>query len=273
MHPILFKIGSFELKSFGVMVMIGVLMGSWWLGAALERLAIARKDEVGDLVTVSIIVGFLGARLLYLAVHPDAFHAWYSPIALWEGGIVSVGGFFGGALGAIWWGRRHRANIPRLGDAMLPALFLGQTFGRIGCFLVGDDYGRPWSGPWAVTFPQIHGSLMPPELIGVPLHPTQLYLSLMDLVIFLVTAWLLARRRFDGQVMCITILLYAIGRFVIEFTRGDDEARGIYGALSTAQWTSIGLVPLALALYVTWRRRPLAAAPRSAQPSAPGPAT
>jgi phosphatidylglycerol---prolipoprotein diacylglyceryl transferase len=257
MHPILFKIGEFELKSFGVMVMAGVLIASLWLGRALARLRIAEKEEVSDLVTVSILVGFLGARLLYLAVHPEAFHAWYSPIALWEGGIVSVGGFFGGAAGAIWWARRKRASIPRLGDAMLPALFLGQTFGRIGCLLVGDDYGRPWNGPWAVTFPPIEGSLMPPELIGVPLHPTQLYLSLMDLLIFAAMAWLLPRRRFDGQVMCLTILLYAAGRFAIEYTRGDDEARGIYGALSTAQWTSVLLVPLAAWLYLRWRRVPL----------------
>jgi phosphatidylglycerol---prolipoprotein diacylglyceryl transferase len=262
MHPILFKIGSFELKSFGVMVMIGVLAGSWWLGRALARLKIAGREEVGDLVTVAIIAGFLGARLLYLAVHPEAFTDWYSPIALWQGGIVSVGGFLGGAAGAIWWARRRKASIPLLGDAMLPALFLGQTFGRIGCLLVGDDYGRPWNGPWAVTFPAIEGSLMPPHLIGVPLHPTQLYLSLMDLVIFAVTAWLLGRRRFDGQVMCITILLYAVGRFLVEYTRGDDEARGIYGAFSTAQWTSVLLVPLALALYMRWSRRRPAASPQ-----------
>jgi len=266
MHPILFKIGSFELKSFGVMVMLGVLIGSWWLGRAMARLGLAQREQVGDLVTISIIVGFIGARLLYLAVHPEAFHAWYSPFALWEGGIVSVGGFIGGALGAIWWGRRNKVSIPRLGDAMLPALFLGQTFGRIGCFLVGDDYGRPWNGPWAVTFPPIEGSLMPLDLLGVPLHPTQLYLSLMDLVIFLAMAWLLYRRRFDGQVMCLTILLYAVGRYVVEYTRGDDDARGIYAALSTAQWTSVGLVPLALFLYVRFSRRPLTGSPLPARP-------
>jgi phosphatidylglycerol---prolipoprotein diacylglyceryl transferase len=261
MHPILFKIGSFELKSFGVMVMLGVIFGSWWLGRALRRLGVADRDAVGDLVTVSILLGFLGARLLYLAVHPEAFHAWYSPIALWEGGIVSFGGFFGGALGAILWARRKRVSIPQLGDAMLPALFLGQTFGRIGCFLVGDDYGHPWNGPWAVTFPAIEGSLMPPELIGVPLHPTQLYLSLMDLLIFLPMAWLFGRRRFDGQVMTITVALYAVGRFLVEYTRGDDHARGIYGAFSTAQWISVGLLPLAVILYVRFRSGGKLAAP------------
>jgi phosphatidylglycerol---prolipoprotein diacylglyceryl transferase len=260
MHPILFEIGGFELKSFGVMVMLGVLAGSWWLGRALQRLGVADRDATGDLITVSILLGFLGARLMYLAVHPEAFHAWYSPIALWEGGIVSYGGFFGGALGAILWARRRRVSIPKLGDAMLPALFLGQTFGRIGCFLVGDDYGRPWDGPWAVAFPDIEGSLMPRDLLGVPLHPTQLYLSGMDLVIFLLMAWLFARRRFDGQVMTVTMALYAVGRFLVEFTRGDDEARGIYGRFSTAQWISIVLLPLAIVLYVRFRSGARAAA-------------
>jgi phosphatidylglycerol:prolipoprotein diacylglycerol transferase len=191
-------------------------------------------------------------------VHPEVWHGPLSLIAVWEGGIVSYGGFFGGALGGMWYARRHRIPIARLGDAVLPALLLGQAFGRIGCFLVGDDYGRPWDGPWAVRFPDVEGGLIPAHLVGVPLHPAQLYLSLMNLAIFGATAWLFARRRFDGQVLAATMVLYAVGRFLVEYTRGDDVERGALGALSTAQWWSLATIVLAGLLFMRFRRRAVA---------------
>jgi phosphatidylglycerol:prolipoprotein diacylglycerol transferase len=268
MHPILFKlnlpfIGEFPIRSFGVMVMIGVLVAAWWLGGALRRLGVEKRDVVSDLVTVCVITGFLGARLLYVVIHPEALTGAdgrtniFNVFAIWQGGIVSYGGFFGGALGGWWYARRHRLPVLRLGDAVLPALALGQVFGRVGCLLVGDDYGRVWeSGPdWAtVSFPAgIEGSLIPPHLLGVKLVPIQILLSLMNLVVFLIAVGWLRRRRFDGQVLAITMILYALGRFSLEFLRGDDEARGMAGGLSTAQWWSIGTAALGLWLYLRWR--------------------
>jgi phosphatidylglycerol:prolipoprotein diacylglycerol transferase len=264
MHPILFKIPlpfpifgaeEFLLRSFGVLTMLGVLAGFVWLSLALRRIGVDGAEATGDLVTICVLTGFLGARWLYLAIHPEAWEGPLSLIAVWQGGIVSYGGFFGGALGGMWYARRHRIPIPRLGDAVLPALILGQAFGRIGCFLVGDDYGKPWDGPWAVSFPRVEGGLIPEHLIGVPLHPAQIYLSLMNLAIFGITAWLFARRRFDGQVLAATMALYAVGRFLVEYTRGDDVERGALGALSTAQWWSIGTLLLTGLLYTRFRRR------------------
>lgn len=265
MYPILYTldlpwIGELPIKSFGVMVMLGVVFGSLWLGRALRRVGVQDRDAASDLVTWCVVAGLLGARWTYLAIHPDAFRDLLDPIAVWRGGIVSFGGFFGGAAGALLWARRQRVPWPRLGDAIMPALFLGQAFGRIGCFLVGDDYGRPWDGPWAVAFPAREGSLMPPELLGVPLHPSQLYLCAMNVLIFASMAWLFARRRWEGQVLVTTMFLYAAGRFGIEFTRGDDAARGFLGALSTAQWWSLATAGLAAALWARLRERtPVAA--------------
>jgi phosphatidylglycerol---prolipoprotein diacylglyceryl transferase len=256
-HPILFKFGEHSVGTFGVMVMLGVIAGSLWLARALRRLGVTDKDAASDLVTIAVVTGLLGARWTYLAIHPSAFEGPLDLIALWKGGIVSYGGFFGGAAGAIWWARRRKLSIPRVGDAIMPALFLGQAFGRIGCFLVGDDYGRRWDGPWAVAFPAKEGSLIPPDLVGVPLHPSQLYLSAMNVVIFLVTSRLFARRRWDGQVLVVTMALYALGRFLIEFTRGDDAARGYFGDFSTAQWWSVATAAIALVLLVRWRPRHL----------------
>ena len=247
MHPILFTLhdvpwlGDLPIRSFGVMVMLGVIAGAWWLKGALRLIGVQQEDAATNLVTVAVFSGLLLARWTYLIIHPEAWHGLISLIALWEGGIVSFGGFLGGAAGVLWFAHRHHVSFPSLGDAVAPALFLGQTFGRIGCFLVGDDYGRPWNGPWAVCFPDVAGSLIPGPLVGVPLHPAQLYLSAMDLGIFLVTATLLRHRSYAGQVLTAAMLLFAMGRFLLEFTRGDNAARGIYGPLSSAQWAAVAI--------------------------------
>ena len=260
MHPILFHlpswlpwIGSAPIKSFGVMVMLGVIAGSLYLGRALRRIGVTDKDATSDLVTWAVVTGLLGARLTYILIHPEAVQSPLDVIALWKGGIVSYGGFIGGTLGMIWWSRRRKLPIPRVADAIGPALFLGQAFGRVGCFLVGDDYGKEWNGPWAVKFPDIEGSLIPPELMNKPLHPSQLYLCLLNIIIFSSMAWLFTRRRWEGQVMVGTMLLYAAGRFLIEFTRGDDAARGYYGPLSTSQWGSVLTAAVALLLFARLR--------------------
>jgi len=273
-YPILFKlwlpwIGEVPVKSFGVMVMLGVVCGSLWLGRALRRLGVQDRDAASDLVTWSVITGLLGARWTYLAIHPDALRDPLDLIALWRGGIVSYGGFFGGALGAIAWARRRKLPVARVGDALMPALFLGQAFGRIGCFLVGDDYGRPWDGPWAVAFPAREGGLIPEHLVGLPLHPSQLYLCAMNVLIFASMAWLFARRRWDGQVLVTTMLLYALGRFLVEFTRGDDAARGFLGALSTAQWWSVATAAIALLAWLRLRGRSLVVAAPTGRVGAP----
>ena len=260
MHPILYTfpsswpvLGDLPLRSFSVMVLMGVLIAAWWAGRALRAMGVDQPGAVDHLLRNALIFGFLGARLLYVVVHPEVYTDIVSLIAVWQGGIVSYGGFFGGALGAWFFARRWKIPYARLGDAALPALFLGQVFGRIGCLLVGDDHGTPWDGPWAITFHAKEGCLIPPDLIGVPLHPSQIYLSLMNLVIFLTLVPLVKRRRFDGQVMGIGMMMYAVGRFLVEMTRGDDVARGIYGALSTSQWVSVAT--FALGIFVLWKQR------------------
>lgn len=280
MHPILWRfpeawplVGGFPIRSFSVMVLLGVLAACWYLRGKLFRKGDPEDDRAFDhLLRNVLLLGFLGARLTYVAIHPgvvtsqpDLFSKAVALIAVWQGGIVSYGGFFGGALGAWLWARRHRLGMPALADVLAPALALAQVFGRIGCLLVGDDHGAPWDGPWAITFSGVPDSLIPPELVGVPLHPAQVYLSLMNLVIFSATAWLYPRRRFDGQVLCAVMGLYAVGRFTVEMTRGDDAARGIYGAFSTSQWWSLVTLAMAIALWLRWRRgprtEPLGAAP------------
>ncbi len=264
MHPILYRfpdsiplLGGNALRSFSVMVLIGVLMAAWWTGRALRAQGVNHPGAVDHLTRNALIFGFIGARMLYLVVHPEAYENLVSLIAVWKGGIVSYGGFFGGALGAWFFARRWKIPFARLGDGALPALFLGQVFGRIGCLLVGDDHGAPWDGAWAITFSGVPDSLIPADLVGIPLHPSQIYLSLMNVVLFLTCITIARRRKFDGQVFGIGLILYAIGRFLVEMTRGDDGARGIYGAFSTSQWVSIGTAVIGILMLIRLRNGPL----------------
>jgi len=260
MHPILYRfpewiplLGGLPLRSFSVMVLIGVLMGAWYVGRAFKAQGINAPGAVDHLLRNALIFGFIGARILYLIIHPAAYENVVSLIAVWQGGIVSYGGFFGGAFGAWLMARAWKIPYTRLGDAGIPALLLGQVFGRIGCLLVGDDHGAPWDGPWAITFTAQEGGLIPPDLLGVPLHPSQIYLSLMNLIIVLILVAISRRRRFDGQVFAWGLILYALGRFLVEMTRGDDVARGIYGAFSTSQWVSVGTMVIGITMLLKLR--------------------
>lgn len=294
MLPYLFKIelpivGEFILRSFGMMVLLGAVSGLVYLRHAFRKLGVPGEDPVSTAAFRILLCGFIGARTLYLIVHPDAARGILAPIAVWEGGLVSYGGFFGGAFGAWLFARKVRMPLLRLGDAILVALVLGQVFGRIGCLLVGDDHGRPWDGPLAITFPSVgvdpatglklgpEGSLFPRQWLDVPVHPSQLYLSAMNLVLFVIGAWLFTRRRFDGQVSAVLMMLYAVGRFAIEGTRGDDQARGVYTVaaldLSTAQWISLAVFAIGMIVYARQRARPEArAGPAAAAAPAAAPA-
>ena len=251
MHPILFKftlpwgLGEHTVGTFGIMVMLGVIAGSLWLSRALKRIGVTDKDAPSDLVTWAVVVGLLGARWTYLAIHPEALQSPIDLIALWKGGIVSYGGFFGGALGAWIWCRRRKLSPRLVGDAMMPALFLGQAFGRIGCFLVGDDYGRPSDLPWAVAFPRG----LPPTTVRV--HPTQLY----EMAALFVVGWLLIRWRRQGVPDAIVLGRYLVLagtiRFAIEFIRVNQR---VLGPLTLAHLVSLALVIAGTALLAAGSR-------------------
>jgi phosphatidylglycerol:prolipoprotein diacylglycerol transferase len=137
--------------------------------------------------------------------------------------------------------------MPLLASAA-PALAVGQAIGRVGCFLVGDDYGRPTSLPWGVAFPQG----LPPTFDRV--HPTQLYEAGAEFLILLVLLASERRERsYPGRTFWLYMLLYAVSRFVIEFYRGDE--RGSVGIFSTSQFISLILAPLAVVMLVYLSRR------------------
>jgi phosphatidylglycerol:prolipoprotein diacylglycerol transferase len=277
MYPVLFRIGDFAITSFGVMMALAFLTGGWILSKELQRKG-DNPELAWEIVWYAAIGGVVGARLYYLIL------TWPQTVADPWGAITSRGGlvWYGGLIGAsalIYW-RLHRAKVPvpRIADAVAPALAVAYAVGRLGCFLVGDDYGRPSDVPWAIAFPngappstaenlrEQFGVPIPPGVPGdtvLAVHPTQLYEIAMSLIIFAIVWRLRERISPAGALFCIYIAFAGVERFIVEIFRAKDDR--FFGAFTMAQLISIALVVAgaAGATYLMSRRRDVE--PRTAE--------
>jgi phosphatidylglycerol---prolipoprotein diacylglyceryl transferase len=238
--PVLFRIGSLEITSFGVMVALGALAGLWVFRRELARAKL--PDAALDAAVYGLIGGLLGAKLLYVFEHLG--EGSFFSLFLDRGGMSWFGGFVGGVLAGVATIRAKRWPMMAVLSAAAPALAIGQMLGRVGCFLVGDDYGSPTSLPWGVAFPRG----LPPTTDRV--HPTQIY----EAIFLAVLAWLLIRWRRRGVPDRIVVgryfLLAGAFRFLLEFVRVNTR---VAGPLTVAHFFALGIVVLGIVLL--WPRR------------------
>ena len=252
MYPILFQIGSWQLRSYGVVVALAVLVGIWWSAREAECRGLSRR-LIHDFATGAVIAGFIGARLYYvLFSEPQAYraHPW-EVFAIWHGGLAMHGGFIAGLGFAVWYVRRHHLSFLRLGDAVVPGLILGQTIGQIACLLNGDTFGKPTTLPWAITFSDPNA--MAP--LGVPLHPIQIYELLAYAVVFAIVHRVVRSQAAEGVTVMTYAIAYGIARFAVEFFRADPPVLGdiIVPQAISAVLIVVGLVGLWL-VRTTWRQ-------------------
>jgi phosphatidylglycerol---prolipoprotein diacylglyceryl transferase len=250
MHPILFEVGGFTIYTYGVLLAAAYLLG---LQYALVRARTRglNPQRVMDLGIWIIVSALAGAKLLLLIVYPGRF-------ATSVEGLFnlarSAGIFYGGLIAAVgvafFYMRRSKLPLWTTTDCFAPGIALGHAIGRMGCLMAGCCYGRPTSVPWAITFrnPEAQANVGTP--LNVPLHPTQIYEAAAELVILgILLATEQKGRQFPGRTFWFYMLLYGISRFVIEFYRGDS--RGVVlGVLSTSQFVSAILIPLAILMLV-----------------------
>jgi phosphatidylglycerol:prolipoprotein diacylglycerol transferase len=242
MYPVLFRIGSYEVTSFGLMVAVGA-----GLGVLLLRHELARRHldvSAGtDAALVGVLGGLLGAKLLYVFEH---LGEGLGDTLLSRGGMSWFGGLVGGVIAGLIVVLWKRLSVVALLSAAAPAITLGQAVGRIGCLLVGDDYGRPTNLPWGIAFPQG----LPPTLDRV--HPTQIYEAI---ALFFFT-WLLVRWRRRGipdlSLFARYLLLVSATRFLIEFVRVNT--RVAFG-LTVAQLFCLAAFVIGTALIAVTRTR------------------
>jgi phosphatidylglycerol:prolipoprotein diacylglycerol transferase len=258
MHPRLLTTPFFTLHTFGALLAAAYGTAFWWLMRAGRREHVD-VDALGSLGFAAIVGAILGAKaLLILRDLPDYIE---TPGALFSLSLLaSAGDFYGGFIGAliasaVYFWRHPRLPFWPTADLCAPAIALGQAIGRIGCFMAGDDYGRPAQLPWAVAFTDPDAARIGGAPLGVPLHPVQLYESVVCLLLFAALVRLARRKRFDGEVILTYTIAYAAARFVLEFFRGDADRGFVFGGwLSTSQFIAAVLGPLALGLWFVRRR-------------------
>ncbi len=257
MHPFLYRneVYHIYIASYGMMLVIGFIAG-YLLMCHLAKLKGQSIEHVYNLVVYISASALVGARLFHVLFEEFDLYALHplNIIKFWQGGFSFYGGLISAGIVSYLYMRRHRLPPLLYLDLMAPSLLLGQVFGRIGCFLAGCCWGKPTNLPWGVVFTNPHcltGTL------GVPLHPTQLYQAFSNLVgaIFLYLAFR-GKTYFPGKTLALYLIAYPIGRFIVEFFRGDSY-RGfvIPDVLSIPQAVSIILISIGIPLYLVFRKK------------------
>jgi len=239
MRPILVQLGPLPIYSWGFMVAIGFIAGLFVATWEAKRVGVA-PEKIMDLSLFLLIAGLIFGRLVYILFDLEPFLKHPLNILVFQsGGLAIHGSILGGVLVGYWFSRRYKISFGKLADIVAPALILGQAIGRIGCFLNGDSYGKVTNVAWAVQFP---------GLIG-PRHPTQLYEAGINFLIFLIVWSWRGKKRFDGHLFLIYLILYSTGRFFVEIFR---ESQVIAGPITYAQAASIAII---LGSYLVIRRQ------------------
>ena len=244
-YPLVFRFGSFEVTGFGIMMMLAFVVGGWLVGLEIRRRG-WNEDYGADIIVAAVVGGIIGAKLWYVALTGD-------PGALLSrGGLVWYGGFLGGVLAVILNGWRRQVPMRITAHLAAPALAGAYALGRVGCFVVGDDYGRPTDAFWGVKFPQglppstagnmaalfhvpIAADIPPSTVLAV--HPTQLYEVTIMLTVFMVLwRWRLSDRPM-GWLFGAYLAFAGTERFLVEILRAKDDR--LLGIFTLAQATSI----------------------------------
>jgi phosphatidylglycerol:prolipoprotein diacylglycerol transferase len=253
--PQLFHIGRFLLPTYGLLVSLGVLLGMWISVRNSEKQGI-NPESAWNLGITVVLCGIIGAKILYIindwstyAAHPGEI---FSLNTLQAGGVFS-GGLIGALSAAAWYIRKHKMPALATCDAFAPGLAIGHAIGRVGCFAAGCCWGKPTHAFWGVTFTNPIAN----QLVGTPLNqalePTQLFESAVELANFFVLAWMLKRKKFDGQVFGAYLILYGVARYFLEFLRDDPGRGSVFGGLMTGTQL-ISLCLVAIGGLIWWLR-------------------
>lgn len=247
MHNELFSIGGLTVYTYGLMIAIGIIAAYYVADKRGKKMGLD-TSHLDSLAFWAVVSGFLGSKLLYwLTRLPDIFTDPSILLNLGDGWVV-YGGIIGGIFGGWLYCHIKGMNFWTWFDLIIPEVALAQGFGRIGCFFAGCCYGVEVSSGFGLVFPA--DSIAPG---GVPLFPTQLISSAFDFLLFFVLIRIARKQTFQGEIAVVYLLCYSIGRFIIEFFRGD-LIRGVYNSLSTSQIISICMALAAIGLWI-WLKK------------------
>ena len=261
-QPFSYDVGPLQLTGFGLAVLM-----SFVIAQVMSQRELARRgydpEPMGDIVFAAVIGGLLGGKIYYAILMHDVSAIWS------RAGFVFWGGLTGGIIACYIVIHRKHLSFTRISDVAAPALAAGYAIGRTGCWAVGDDYGRPWNGPWAVSFPngappstvgnmtQLFGTPVPagssPNQV-LSVHPTQLYEVALGFVMFLILWRFRNHKHAEGWLFGLYCVLAGIERFIIEFVRAKDD-RFLFGTFTMAQFIAV-LFAIGGGIWMYLRRNP-----------------
>jgi len=231
MHPILFKIGTFELHSYGAVMVVAFIAAIWLANRRAARYGID-KSQVGDVAFWTLVAGVLGARIVFILQDLPYYLSHRNELfSLQFQGLTSFGGLIFGALAVVFWSIKHRLSVWKLLDLIAPAFVLGHAIGRIGCLLNGCCFGGvcPPNLPWGI---HVAGTT---ELH----HPAQAYDTLMNLVVVCILLWRERKGLQLGQLTGLGLVLHGFTRVIYEFWRAGTDAQVSAGEASSTYWGTL----------------------------------
>ncbi|MBW2975140.1 prolipoprotein diacylglyceryl transferase [Candidatus Woesearchaeota archaeon] len=243
-NPVLLRFGPFEVRYYGIIFALGFILAYFFISFLAEKKALdLEKDDVWDLLFYLVIGTVLGARLFEVLVYnlPYYLKNPFEIIAVWHGGLSFHGGLIGAVIAGYLYSRKKKISFYDLADIVVIPLAFGLFLGRIGNFLNGELVGRITNLPWCVKFKNYDGCR----------HPSQLYESLKNLMIFSVLWFIKDKRLKKGMMFWSFVIMYSVLRFFIGFFRAPDAQIGFILGLTMGQW--LNMVMFGVGVYFFFR--------------------
>lgn len=248
MHQILFTIGAFPVRAYGLVVLVAIILGTQVAITLARIVAKPYEEHIVPAVYWSLLGALLGARIWQVFFFTPVYYANHplQAIAIWDGGLSIQGGILGGLIVGIGYCRIKRISFWGFADLMAAPIALGQGIGRIACLLNGDAFGSPTGGHFGLVYPP--GTVAYATYGSQPLWPAEVWEGQMDMVIFALLFSLMRRKLPRGYLFLMYNILYSAGRFGLEMLRGDSPRFLFHW--TAAQWTSAVVILLAVVVMV-----------------------
>ncbi len=239
MNPVAFKLFGIEVRWYGILISIGVVIGTILALRESERVGI-EEDTLIDLLLYAIPISLLGARIYYVIFTWDYYKNNLIEIFHFRGGGLAIhGAIIAAILVAVIFSRKRKVDFWKIADSCAPSLILGQAIGRWGNYINQEAYGSPTNLPWGIV------------IDGVKVHPTFLYESIWNFLVFLFLLWYRKHKsKVSGEIFLLYLILYSAIRFFIEGLRTDSL---MLGPIRVAQLVSI--IAIVSSIYYLNRRR------------------